>query len=134
MNRHATRELGGYLIANVPGWALAGLLAWGGVRWFDLSAAVGAALVAAWVVKDLVLYPSMRRFYRGEPAAERIVGEAGVALTSLEPAGWVRVRGEIWQARTEDGEEPIGEGQALRVRAIHGMLLVVGRDAARRVL
>jgi membrane-bound ClpP family serine protease len=90
----------------------------------DQSVWLAAGLVASWIITDLLLYPSMRRFYRSEPVGARMIGEQGVALSPLGPAGFVRVHGEIWQARAAD-ERRIEEGSCIRVREIQGLLLTV---------
>jgi membrane protein implicated in regulation of membrane protease activity len=119
-------ELASYFVVNLPGWLLAGAMAWAAVRWLGLDVWVAAVLASAWIVKDLLLYPFVRRFYRSEPADQRIVGEKGVALSPINPRGFVRVHGEIWQARAAgDGGVSIAEGTPIEVREIHGLLLVV---------
>ena len=59
------------------------------------------------------------------PAA--MIGEAGRALTAIDPAqgGRVLTHGEIWQAIAA---EPIPEGAALRVTDVTGLRLVVRKD------
>lgn len=121
-------ERGRYLVASLPGWILAAVLAWAAVRWIGLNVWLAAGVVAVWIVKDLLVYPAVRQFYRTEPAEKRMLGEQGVALSTLDPAGFVRVHGEIWQARAADGTERIGEGARVTVRELQGLLLIV--DAA----
>lgn len=115
-----------YVASQVPGWLLALLVAWALNRWAGLPGWLVVLLYAAWVVKDLLLFPSMRRFYRSEPSARRIVGEKGTAVSTLAPDGFVRVQGELWQAR---GDGVITEGTPVRVRDIQGLILLVGPDA-----
>lgn len=54
---------------------------------------------------------------------EGIVGEVGEALTGLEPAGTVRVHGEIWTAHCVAGT--IEQGQLVKVTAIKNLTLYV---------
>jgi membrane-bound ClpP family serine protease len=68
----------------------------------------------------------MRRYYRSEPAERRIVGQRGTAVTDIAPTGFVRVRGELWQAASDDN---IAAGSEIYVRDIHGLKLTVRRDA-----
>jgi membrane-bound ClpP family serine protease len=53
-----------------------------------------------------------------------MIGEAGRALTSIEPGGVGRVQahGELWNATST---EPIAAGQAVTVTAVTGLLLTV---------
>jgi membrane-bound serine protease (ClpP class) len=53
---------------------------------------------------------------------EGMIGEIGVARTSLEPDGTVFVRGELWNARAAD---PLVAGTRVRVRAVDGLRLMV---------
>src|SRR5436305_11006392 len=57
---------------------------------------------------------------RGRPraGAEAMVGERG----EVTEDGWVRVQGELWQARGAGQLEP---GQAVRVTAVDGLTLIV---------
>ena len=56
-----------------------------------------------------------------------LLGEQGVALSSLDPSGQVRVRGEIWKARTEG--EVLLKDERIEVLSIVGLTLVVRRIA-----
>ena len=117
-----------YLVANLPGWLLAGIAGWVGVQWLGMPLWAALTLAAGWVVKDLALFPVMRRFYVSDPPERRMIGEKGVALGALDPAGVVRVRGEIWQAQVEHGGNAIPEGSPVRVREVRGMVLTVEAD------
>ncbi|MBM4329847.1 MAG: nodulation protein NfeD [Deltaproteobacteria bacterium] len=54
--------------------------------------------------------------------AEGLLGEIGVAQTRLSPEGKVFVHGELWNAYTE---EPIAEGEKIRILKIEGLKLKV---------
>jgi membrane-bound serine protease (ClpP class) len=54
---------------------------------------------------------------------EGLIGEAGVALSGLNPAGKVRVHGEIWNAETISGV--IEKGRRVRVTALKDLKLFV---------
>ena len=114
-----------YLLVQIPGWLIAVLVLWGFHIWGALPLKMGLALLAAWILKDILLFPAMRRFYQSEPAAGRVVGKSGTAVTTVNPSGFIRVHGELWQARSE---LPIPEGAAVRVREIRGLILFVSPD------
>jgi membrane-bound ClpP family serine protease len=114
-----------YLIANCPGWILIGVAMWIAVRVFDLSAPLAAGIVALWIAKDVLAYPVMRRYYCSTPPERRIVGATGVAISRLAPRGFVRVRGEIWQAEAAGERASVEEGARVRVCEIRGLLLFV---------
>jgi membrane protein implicated in regulation of membrane protease activity len=115
-----------YLMAQLPGWGLAAFVVWALHGLVGLRLWLAFLLLAVWVVKDLVLFPVMRRFYEPQPAARRIVGETGTAITAISPDGLVRIRAELWQARAD---EQIAAGTPVRVLDIEGLtLLVTGRQ------
>ncbi len=70
------------------------------------------------------------RFLRRYPVttgAEGLVGERGEVIVHCAPRGRVRLRGEIWNARSE---EPLERGEEVRVEAVDGLTLVVARGNA----
>jgi membrane protein implicated in regulation of membrane protease activity len=121
---------GRYVLFQVPGWivAVVAVLLLG--EWWDLPWWAGVAIVAAWVVKDLALFPFLRGAYEVSVATgvERLVGSRGVARASLDPAGYVFVRGELWRAEVDPTQPPIAEGSRVTVRAARGLTLIVVRD------
>jgi membrane-bound serine protease (ClpP class) len=80
-------------------------------------------LVAALVeVGELFLWIKYLRRYRVRTGVEAMVGELAEALGPLDPAGRVRVRGEIWNARSTG---PVPNGSAVRIEAVEGLTLLV---------
>ncbi|HKJ77816.1 MAG TPA: NfeD family protein, partial [Gammaproteobacteria bacterium] len=57
---------------------------------------------------------------------EEMVGARGVATADFEGEGTVRAHGEMWKARSD---QPIRQGQAVRVTAIDGLTLQVTPEA-----
>lgn len=113
-----------YVLAHLPGWIGATVAAWALGSLAVLPVWVGALLAGAMIAKDVLSYPSMRRYYTPDPAERRLVDQQAVAVTRLSPRGMVRVRGELWQARVvPDGT--VTEGTFLRVRDVQGLLLIV---------
>lgn len=53
---------------------------------------------------------------------ETLIGATGRAVTPCRPDGTVRVRGEVWQARSEAG---VDAGAEVRVTAREGLVLTV---------
>lgn len=121
-----------YLVLQLPGTALILLIvallheAWG------LSIPVAALIVAAWVVKDMLLFPIVRSAYEPDPrtAVERLIGERGRTTQELAPAGYVRVKGELWRAEASDGAA-IAPGRPIVVAAVKGSTLLVSDGADR---
>lgn len=64
--------------------------------------------------------------HRREPSVgvETIVGRVATVAAACRPRGQVRVAGELWQARCDDGADA---GDEVRVVAVDGLELVVTR-------
>lgn len=118
-----------YLLVQIPGWLLTAAVAWLLWKYVGLPLWAAIAAIAISVGKDFVMYPLVRRAYDadGRNAAEDLIGQIAVAKQPLNPTGYVQVRGQLWQARTADGEPAIEEGGLVRVREVKGMTLIVSR-------
>ena len=97
-----------YLLLQIPGFAAVLVAMVLLNRLLGVAGWVGALVIVGWVLKDLALYPLLRPAYeRTEhltPRA-RMLGERGVVEQALDPSGYVRLRGELWQAESEDRYE-----------------------------
>jgi membrane protein implicated in regulation of membrane protease activity len=62
------------------------------------------------------------RRYRVTTGAEGLIGERAEVIEALSPAGRVRLRGEIWNARGPVGTD---RGEPVRVASLDGLTLVV---------
>ena len=64
--------------------------------------------------------------HRRRPAvgAEALIGAEAVVLEECRPFGRVRLNGELWRARCDDGADA---GETVVVRALDGLTLVVDR-------
>ncbi len=121
-----SRGLWVYVLLQVPGWLLAGLLLWLSVHWGWLTAGWAIGLFLGWTMKDWALYPVVRNAFRstgGRP--DPLVGRRGVVTESLDPQGLVRLGGELWRAEPFSPGEAITTGRSVVVRAVHGLTLLV---------
>ena len=115
-----------YALLQVPGLALVVLILILVRQWVDLPACFAWGFVAFWVGKDVLLFPFVwRAFDRGSPGAHSIVGAQGIVEEPLAPSGYIRVRGELWQAEMVGDGPPIGRGEIVCVRGIRGLTLLV---------
>ncbi len=116
-----------YLLYQVPGWVLAAAVLGLLTEWVGLPLVAAAAALAVMVLKDLALYPVTRRSYEPAPhGPAQLVGEDGVAVETLAPIGYVRIRGELWRAEAAE-PSPIPAGSRVRVAAIRDLTLLVVR-------
>ena len=80
------------------------------------------ALVVAAVVEvgEVFFWIRFLRRYRVTTGAEGLIGERAEVIARCAPDGRVRMRGEIWNARSE---EPLEVGERVRVTGVEGLLL-----------
>ena len=116
-----------YTLYQIPEWVLAAGAAVLLYRWGVLTGWTGALLVAAVMAKDAALYPLLRTAYESDAstAIERLIGLRGVAVESLAPHGYVRVRGELWRSEPAAGAPTIHPGHPVTVAAVRGTTLLV---------
>lgn len=107
----------------------------GGLLLFDTSASflkvswpviiVAVAIVGVFFI---VVIGAVARSLRRPHAtgAESMVGATGVALSPLAPLGQVKLHGETWKARTEEGELP--KDERVEVLGTDGLTLIVRRQ------
>jgi membrane-bound serine protease (ClpP class) len=82
-----------------------------------------AVLAAAVIeVAEVLFWIRFLRRYPVKTGAERLVGARGEVIDRCAPLGRVRLRGEIWNARSEEALEL---GEEVRVEAVDGLTLVV---------
>ena len=120
-----------YTAFQVPGWIIAGGGGWLLHRWLDIPLWVASGVLVVWVIKDYALYPLLGSAYELDHRRpiDRLVGEHGTASDALSPIGYIRVRGELWRARSEsedvEGGKAIVPGDRVEVIGVDGTLLVV---------
>jgi membrane-bound serine protease (ClpP class) len=85
-------------------------------------------LVAALVIEvgETFFWLRLSRRGRVKMGPETLVGETGEVVTPCRPVGQVKVQGELWQARCDEGADA---GERVQVKALEGLTLVVERPA-----
>ena len=97
---------------------------------FVLPSPWGLVAVLCALVVDLAevgfgLWYAKRR--RPQTGAEALIGSIGRVVIRCDPLGQVRVDGELWQARADDGAEA---GDDVRVEAVGADLVLSVRPVA----
>jgi len=120
--------MGKYLLLEMPGWLLVGALAWGARSWWGLPDWAALGIVAAFVIKDLVLFPFVKHAYEVEMRenGSHLVGTIASVEQALDPEGWVRLGPELWRARAAQGED-LPTGTRVSVEGVDGLTLRVAR-------
>lgn len=116
-----------YTAFQIPGWIIASVGGWWIHQALGVPVWVAAGVLVAWVIKDYALYPFLRSAYELDHRLpiDRMIGEHGRATERLSPTGYIRVRGELWRARTDSDHQVVGLGDPVEVTRIDGTLLVV---------
>jgi membrane protein implicated in regulation of membrane protease activity len=119
-----------YTAFQIPGWIIASIGGWWVHRWLDVPPWVASGVLVVWVIKDYVLFPFLRSAYELDHRLpiERLIGEHGKATDQLSPDGYIRVRGELWRAKS-DTNLTIERGVLVEVRGVEGNTLIVGRKS-----
>jgi len=86
---------------------------------WDVPVVIGFGILE--VIETVVTWRLSRR---GAPkvGAETLIGALGMAVTDCRPLGTVRIRGEVWQARSDPG---VAAGEPVRVHGRERLTLLV---------
>ena len=120
-----------YFLLQLPGQVFFILLLLFFREWMEIPGFFMWVLPSLWILKDVLLFPVLWRYYAADknPDPSRMIGRRGSALSRLAPDGHVHVQGERWRASVAEGNPPIEKGEAVRVRTLKGLRLIVsGRD------
>ena len=119
-----------YYLLQIPGWVLAAIVLMALHRWIALPMWVVVTGLVVLVIKDIVLYPYLRKAYetRSPDGAERLIGESGEVRRALQPEGYIQLAGELWQARVGDHSRIVPAGSRVRVEAVDGLVLIVSEE------
>jgi membrane protein implicated in regulation of membrane protease activity len=120
-----SRTLLRYWLFQLPGFVAVAALLVALVHWWGLAPRLAALFLGLWVLKDLALYPFVRKAYepRSGGGADALVGSLATASDRLDPDGYVRVGHELWRARVRGGAAE--KGAPVRVLEVRGLTLVV---------
>jgi membrane-bound serine protease (ClpP class) len=85
---------------------------------------VAFAISLSLFVGEVLFWNRRVRDKRVSTGAETMIGASATVVRACRPHGQVRISGETWDARCEDGADP---GEAVVVVARDGLVLVVER-------
>ncbi|HPA13851.1 MAG TPA: NfeD family protein [Desulfobacterales bacterium] len=119
-----------YILFQVPGFILFVVILFLLDRWLDIPGWIVGLLIFAWVAKDAILFPFVRKAYEvnREEDGTPMRGLKGFAKERLSPSGYVQVRGELWKAKASDETRPIEKGECIKVYSIRGLTLIVAPE------
>ena len=116
-----------YILLNIPEFVAMLLILVVIQYWVVIPVWLLWSIIGFWIVKDAILFPFIWRAYDWDRAGKSrsMIGERGVAKEKLIPAGYVKIRGELWRAEKIGAGPPIEEGQPVRVKKMEGLTLFV---------
>jgi len=87
------------------------------------------ALMVVWGAFSVFIYRMGSRALRRKPVAGLLtmVGSRGKAASPLAPDGFVRIKGELWEAKSLSGK--IGTGEEVMVVGQDGLKLIVRKGS-----
>lgn len=102
----------------------AGFAELGAALWLQVAAFAGTSLALTTLARPVI----MRRLHT-DPVptnVEALVGDKAIVVTTVNAhGGKIKLRGELWSARTLDETEVLEPGRAVRVMTISGATAVV---------
>lgn len=115
------------MLFQIPGWIIAATILVGLWHWEYLPAWLAAIGFFGWVLKDLLMYPLLRRAYETDvkSGSAALVGARGIAEQELAPQGYIRVRGELWRAVAAPPHQAVSAGAEVEIVSADGMRLFV---------
>lgn len=116
-----------YMLLQVPGWLIDIAVLAALMHWWNMPLWGAGGILALLVIKDFVLYPFLRVGYEtnAKSGIEQLIGEPAVVKQTLNPEGYVLIRGELWKARATDRTLRLEPGASVRIESADGMLLLV---------
>ena len=107
---------------------MAGILT-AGYFWLDLRPLTAVLVLGLWFIKDALFYPILKPHYvfQERHAHHGLLGEHAVALETLSPRGYVKLRGELWAAEVAADDAPVSIGESVIVESVDGLKLNVRR-------
>jgi membrane-bound ClpP family serine protease len=116
-----------YALFQLPGLAVVVVILLFLHHWEVLETWILWTFGIVWVAKDVLFYPFVWQAYHWKRAEDEnpMIGARATARDRLDPSGHVDVRGEIWRAEVSRGGRPVEKGEAVRIQALHGLILLV---------
>ena len=111
--------LGSFLAFPLPGWEM---LSSSAVQ-SDRETIVVVALVMSSIFGFVVYKVAQARRMKVKTGSEQMIGMTGTAFSSLDPAGEVKLEGQIWKAESVAG--PVRPGEIVEIVGRKGLILRV---------
>jgi membrane protein implicated in regulation of membrane protease activity len=115
------------LLFQIPQWFFLALFLWFLADRNAVPLWASRGFFVIWIVKDLVIFPWVRRAYANDAktGTEELIGANAIAQERLNPEGFVKINGELWKARIDPVDQTVSPNSILKVRAANGLTLIV---------
>lgn len=116
-----------YSLFQIPSLLIVTLLVFTVNHWYILDNTIIVMIILFWILKDILIFPFVWKAYshKDRDKSKTILNQHGVAVDSINPKGFVKINGEIWQAELVEPNDPINQGQPIEVVEIDGLKLKV---------
>ena len=116
-----------YALYQIPDVAIFVLILFVLHQWVHLSLGLVVALVSLWIVKYVLVFSFVWRAYDKPHPGDitSLIGTQGITEELLDPAGYIRVHGELWRAEVIGKTMAIEKGQAVLIERAYGLTLLV---------
>lgn len=116
-----------YILLQIPGLVILSTILFAASEWIQYPFWINMVIILLWVTKDVLLFPHVWQSYDpSRPSkSNNLIGGKGVADESLNPEGMIRIGGELWRARLNEGAGPVKKGEFVIIREIQGLVLIV---------
>lgn len=116
-----------YALYQIPDIAIFALILFLLHQWVDLSLWLYIGAVTLWMVKYVFVFTFVWPAYdKPRPGdIKSLIGTEGIAEERLDPSGYIRVHGELWQAEVIGKTIPIEKGQTVLIERACGLTLFV---------
>jgi membrane protein implicated in regulation of membrane protease activity len=115
-----------YALFQLPEIGLAGYAVWTLHVLFGLSPMLCWIGMGLWMLKDVVLFFFVWPAYQNgqDDGPHALIGQQGESREALNPEGYIRLCGVLWQAKSAEGI-PIQPATRVQVVARQGLTLIV---------
>jgi len=130
LNRTDRKIIIRYSLFQIPSLLVVIFLIFTVNHWYPLGDLLKIVIILLWALKDILMFPFVRKAYsqKDRDKSKSILGETGVAIEVINPKGFVKIRGEIWQAELTENDIPILKGDRVEVVNIDGLKLKVQKQ------
>ncbi len=130
VNRINLKVIVRYSLFQIPSLLIVMLLVFIVHHWYRLDNLIIMIVILLWVLKDILIFPFVWKAYchKDRDKSKTILNEIGTAIETINPKGYVKIRGEIWQAESDNIGIPILQGEPVEVVEINGLKLKVRKQ------